>query len=638
MKPTYRPEIDGLRAIAVVAVIFYHAQIVVLGNNFFQGGFIGVDIFFVISGYLITLLILKEIKLTKKFSFTYFYERRVRRILPVLFVVMLASLPLAWFYLMATSFSDFSKSILYSLGFSSNFYFWQSGLEYGGDESFLKPFLHSWSLSVEEQFYIIFPIFLVISFKYLKNYLIHILILIFITSLLFANWSAYYFSFANFYFLPTRVWELILGSILAYLEIFVKKRPLNKLQNNIFPFLGLLLITHSILFFNDKMFHPSIYTLSPIIGVSLIIWYSGKNDIITKLLSSKLFVGVGLISYSLYLWHYPIFAFVRYSSLITGYDLYKKIFLGFVIVILSIFSYIFIEKPFRNKSKINKRNLVKILLVGLIIIITANSTIIINNGFPKRFFQTEKFSLDNNFYRLEKENYNELVPTFSNYNNKNVLIIGNSHAIDTFNIFHDKFKNDNSIKISLLTSQVQCLKNILEEKLCKKNISLNDKNKINNSNIIILSTLWKNEDLDNLEKIILNLLKKEKKIIIMSQSPLFKWKNIFTTLDLFVIKNQKLPDNDDLNYLEKEMFLEINTKVFDNNKKLKILSNKYNINYFDKLNYTCNVSSKKCFVLTEEKHKIFYDNSHYTISGSKYFQKKISHLGWFESLKKMTQN
>ena len=111
MKPTYRPEIDGLRAIAVVAVIFYHAQINIFGNNFFKGGFIGVDIFFVISGYLITSLILKELKLTKKFSFSYFYERRARRLLPVLFVVMMASMPLAWYYFMATSFTDFSKSI-----------------------------------------------------------------------------------------------------------------------------------------------------------------------------------------------------------------------------------------------------------------------------------------------------------------------------------------------------------------------------------------------------------------------------------------------------------------------------------------------------------------------------------------------
>ena len=123
VKLTYRPEIDGLRAIAVLAVVLYHAQIYILGNQTFKGGFIGVDIFFVISGYLITSIILKELNATGSFSFKYFYERRVRRILPVLLIVMLASLPFAWVYLLPSNFVNFSKSILYSLGFSSNFFF-----------------------------------------------------------------------------------------------------------------------------------------------------------------------------------------------------------------------------------------------------------------------------------------------------------------------------------------------------------------------------------------------------------------------------------------------------------------------------------------------------------------------------------
>ena len=159
MKLDYRPEIDGLRAIAVGAVILYHAQITIFGHQPFDGGFIGVDIFFVISGYLITSIILKELVTTGSFSFKNFYERRIRRILPVLFFVILMSLPFAWMYLMPTSLIDFSKSILYSLGFSSNFYFYHSGLEYA-ESGLLKPFLHTWSLSVEEQYYILFPIVL----------------------------------------------------------------------------------------------------------------------------------------------------------------------------------------------------------------------------------------------------------------------------------------------------------------------------------------------------------------------------------------------------------------------------------------------------------------------------------------------
>ena len=170
MKLTYRPEIDGLRAIAVGAVIFYHAQTTILGYQAFEGGFIGVDIFFVISGYLITLIILKELVTTGTFSFKHFYERRIRRILPALLFVMLVSLPFAWMYLLPSNLIDFSKSILYSLGFSSNFYFHYSGQQYGAQSGLLKPFLHTWSLSVEEQYYILFPIVLLITFKYLENF------------------------------------------------------------------------------------------------------------------------------------------------------------------------------------------------------------------------------------------------------------------------------------------------------------------------------------------------------------------------------------------------------------------------------------------------------------------------------------
>ena len=177
MKLTYRPEIDGLRAIAVGAVILYHAQINILGHQPFKGGFIGVDIFFVISGYLITSIIFKELVTTGSLSFKHFYERRIRRILPALLFVMLVSIPFAWMYLLPYDLIDFSKSILYSLGFSSNFYFHYSGLEYAGGVIHGNPLLHTWSLSVEEQFYILFPIVLLVTFKYFRKYLIHILII-----------------------------------------------------------------------------------------------------------------------------------------------------------------------------------------------------------------------------------------------------------------------------------------------------------------------------------------------------------------------------------------------------------------------------------------------------------------------------
>ena len=383
MKITYRPEIDGLRAIAVGVVILYHSQITIFGYQPFKGGFIGVDIFFVISGYLITSIILKELITTGSFSFKHFYERRIRRILPALIFVMLVSLPFAWMYLLPSSFIDFSKSILYSIGFSSNYYFWYSGHQYGAESGFLKPFLHTWSLSVEEQFYILFPIVLLITFKYFRKYLIPILIFGFVVSLGLADWSSRNYSSASFYFLHTRVWELLAGSILAYFEITGGRvRFKFKILNLILPSIGLFLIGHSILFFNDKMFHPSFYTLSPIIGVCLIIWFSNENELITKILSTKLFVGIGLISYSLYLWHYPIFAFARVTD--TQGSLFNKLLLGTIILLVSIFSYYLIERPARQK-KHKLKVILSLIIFCIIFLIIINLNFIFNQGYKSRF-------------------------------------------------------------------------------------------------------------------------------------------------------------------------------------------------------------------------------------------------------------
>ena len=174
------------------------------------------------------------------------------------------------------------------------------------------------SLSVEEQYYIVFPIVLFITFKYLRKYLLHILLLGLVISLGLAEFGSRNYPSASFYFLHTRMWELLAGSILAYFEITKGYRSKIHILNLFLPFVGLILIGHSIVFFDNEMFHPSFYTLSPIIGVCLIIWFSNKNEIVTKILSTKLFVGAGLISYSLYLWHYPVFVFASKLNLSEG--------------------------------------------------------------------------------------------------------------------------------------------------------------------------------------------------------------------------------------------------------------------------------------------------------------------------------
>ena len=343
---------------------------------------------------------------------------------------MLVSLPFAWLYLLPSGLVDFSKSILYSLGFSSNFYFHYSGQIYGAESGLFKPFLHTWSLSVEEQFYIFFPIILLTIFKYFRKHLLIILVIGLIISLQMAGWFSKNYSSISFYFIHTRMWELLAGSILAYFEIKLGHRSKNKTLNLILPSVGLFLIGHYILFFNDKMFHPSFFTLSPIIGVCLIIWFSSKDEIIKKILSTRLFVGVGLISYSLYLWHYPIFAFARIkNNNPSGYDKFEWVVLS---IILSLISYFFVEKLFRNK-KYKIKPIIILIIFFLSGLILYNLTVIKKEGFKERIPKIFEENFSQKPWLLLKDKNGKSCHNnvkgcrFDTHLNKKIFLIGDSH-------------------------------------------------------------------------------------------------------------------------------------------------------------------------------------------------------------------
>ena len=359
MRIIYRPEIDGLRTVSVFAVIIYHANFTLFNKTLFQGGFIGVDIFFVISGYLITTLILKDILKNNKFSFQSFFERRIRRILPVLLFVIIITSVISYFILLPSSLVDFGKSVLSILVFGSNVYFNYTGNSYGHESTLLKPLLHTWSLSVETQFYILFPIFLIIIIKFFKKNLLKVLFLSFLTSILFSEYFSKFHPATNFYQLPSRLFELFIGSLLSYFELnneAAGSRKSYSILNHICPTLGIILIFYSFLFFNfNKIFHPSAITLIPIAGVSLI----------------KIFVFFGLISYSLFLWHYPIFAFLRYIDIFNN-SIWIKLLAILLTIILSILSYYFIERPFRNRNIIKIKALTIYILISVIILLSSS--------------------------------------------------------------------------------------------------------------------------------------------------------------------------------------------------------------------------------------------------------------------------
>ena len=416
---SYRPEIDGLRAIAVFSVILYHGDFLIFNKSLFSGGFLGVDIFFVISGYLITSIILKEIYITNNFSFINFYERRTRRIIPALLFVMLCSLPFGYIILFIEPIIDFSKSIISSIFFISNIYFNFTDNRYGDENTLLKPFLHTWSLSVEEQFYILFPIFLITIIKFFKKYLLSLLGIGFLISILFSQYASNYHPGFNFYQIFSRGFELLLGSLLSYYELNNGGRgrgsKSNRVFNQLFPKLGITLIIFAIFFFTDKDLLPSFYSLIPLTGVCLIIWFSNKDEIVTKILSNKILVFFGLISYSLYLFHYPIFAFGRVFEIFNDY--YKFIFV-FLTIIVSIFSYYFIERLFRDRKIISFKKLVIILSSTIVFIVSFNFYVIKEDGIRTRVpkILQQKLSKESNIKFHQKKFLQK------------VILIGDSHA------------------------------------------------------------------------------------------------------------------------------------------------------------------------------------------------------------------
>jgi peptidoglycan/LPS O-acetylase OafA/YrhL len=341
----YRPEVDGLRAVAVLPVLFFHA-----GFTSFSGGFIGVDVFFVISGYLITSLIVEDIK-SGSFSLLGFYERRFRRISPALLLVCVATVPFAWVWMTPREFNDYGQSLFATNLSVSNFLFWKEA-NYFGAEAELKPLLHTWSLAVEEQFYLFFPL-LLLAWRRRNGQIWWVAILV-LASFALTQMLASRAPAANFYLLPTRFWELGVGALLALAG--ANRQWLQGMGAQALSLAGLALIVGSIVLLDGARPFPGWWALPPVVGTALVLAFATSGTLAANLLAWRPIVAIGLVSYSVYLWHQPLFAFARIRMF--G-EATMSIYLLLIALtfMLSYLSWRFVERPFRNRRLVSGRQL-----------------------------------------------------------------------------------------------------------------------------------------------------------------------------------------------------------------------------------------------------------------------------------------
>ena len=629
----YRGEIDGLRGIAILGVVIYHAELLFNNNHLFPGGFLGVDIFLVISGFLITRIINDEYTREGKFSFKKFYQRRFRRLIPALTVVVIISTIFAFFTLYPSQFLFFLKSAFSSIFFFSNIFFHYTGESYGQSVLTNIPLLHTWSLSLEEQFYLFFPIILFIIYKLREDKVNFFLVLFFLISLSFAITINPNNSSFNFYMLPSRGWEFILGALLAVNE---KKNLFKKdfLLPSFISFVGLMLIFYSFIALENTNEHPGISTLLPTFGTALIIISSNSKNYINFLLSNIIIKKLGLISYSLYLWHHPIFSFSKILGL-NNDDITIKIFLITLSIVIAYISFKFVEQNFRNrKFKFKKLFLLSFTTLSSFFLIILFSITIQKNFFPKitkdlyekTWFKTKQY-FKPCFQR--KKYFCEFI---SNENNEKIFLVGSSVVASFQQELKVSLFNDGLNLIPMTNpgcDLIRVTENGFGDKICNDIIYTNRKDRIlkEKSGTIIIHLNYKNDyskkDVKNFLNDINYFLKNGFKIIIVYPIPQFEESVSKKIDDLFRSSNENLESYlyDYRNYLSVDYskFKKESEKIF---KIFQNISHKNLYSIYPHDIFCNSLIKNKC--IGHDNDDIFYiDGAHLSSSGSMLINKEI---------------
>jgi len=637
---SFRQDINGLRAIAVLAVVFYHAEL-----ELFKGGWLGVDIFFVISGYLISNIIISELN-EGTFSFSNFYLRRVRRILPALFSTLLLTIPFAYFFLTPKAMKEYIESLTASVFFFANYHFMNVDF-YISESTKLMPLLHTWSLAIEEQYYLLFPLFAFIVYKYFNNYFTFVVGLTTLTSLYLNSFSQ---SFEKFYRLEFRLWELLLGVLVMILSSNIKVKHLEKI--------GLPFMFFPIFYFDDSWINDVEPKLLALIGISFILFSNTGSSLLTKVLSYKIISIIGLSSYSIYLLHQPIYAFyrvirenfalisVRYFELnftksidifsfsqfdientLKGFAealLYSLCFL--LTLFLGFLSYKFIEKPFFENSNY-KMLIFFFVLLSIFIILNPKSAL--ESNIPFEIHEESNISEFDcwNKYNLYEDNFKPVENCFINNNsNNNLLILGDSSTVSiSANILSRDLFNDYNIYFLSVshegffidydnqTNCNNCFFTWVQNNPTTIVVSVEFHRFIEKNGIYNLDDDNNNKDI--FKKNMNFLSKFSKNLLILEPFPTLPTSNI-NPVDLI-----RLDEFNEIN----EIYIPYST--WDQNtiltsNLLNELENEFKIRIIKTKELFCTVQSNKCFFY-KENELLYSDQVHLSISGGKLITNKL---------------
>ncbi len=645
IKRTYYPEIDGLRAIAVTAVLLFHFKFAA-----FSGGYTGVDIFFVISGFLITRNIVFSIQ-NKSFSFGQFYLRRIRRLFPALFATYAGTLLLGYLLFTPEHLARLGKSSIFSMLSVSNFFFWSEAGYFDTSLDF-KPLLHTWSLSIEEQFYFVWPSILLLLSKTKKT----VWTVLFIVS---AGVASVYWAELRLvsdpsgaFFLPfSRIVEFAIGALLVWI---IRFQPKNKTVLEPILVAGLILVLYAIFSFDENTVFPGINSLVPGIGAGLII-YACKSSYFGWLLRNRLSVGIGLISYSLYLIHWPLIVFYKYWKY-TEFTSKDRLFLLIATIILAVLSYFFVEQPVRryrfSVHKNGPKTFAAICATLAIALIISSSIIIKKEGVPQRI--STKFSQVKNIKQFHTDQYGgkgyertgKLGADKANDRNTTVILAGDSFALQYATGLDQLFKKEN-ISATIITDysciigpEITFLYKGKADKVCTRKNQQFFKFVKNNNYPVIFSQAWtwyitavsdrdgkqiEFKDREQYNDFMINNLHKirkelgsEQQLIIIGTPPGSGNRNgVISCLN----RPNYLPNN----CLDAMVFDKHQGNGWSINKKLQSFADATENTYFlDPYRVFCD--ENVCYALDSQDDKIWYsDGHHISIDGSMKFIDDLSH-------------